>query len=409
MRGKLLGDLEKIFADPKGTEGQRLSAANAFADYAASDIAKLSQLLTVATPEQYSVLNPLVATNPSPTTVEEISKIAATLPEAELGSVERVPFGRPRANAAVTLMRLGEREKVLHVFDMTDDPEALTQFIFRCRPRGVGIDALLDMLQLIVESKGSTIIPTRSVSEGKSSNASARYALLLAIGEFTLNEIPESRRDPFLKQLSDTYRHDPSSGVHGATGWLLRQWGQADVVREVDQTPEPYSLDREWFTLAITVTPKSPPKPIVKPGKEKGELESEPEPPVEPLPRKTFHYTFIVFPSGSSEIGSVADEPDPQKDELRHAVTLTRPFALLDREVTMEELIAFEPEYARYMKQYDAGICGYVPLSRDPQNEHVENNPPVSHRGMLTFILATIERPHGKPPVLHRGQLTVVT
>ena len=73
--------------------------------------------------------------------MEDLSKIAATLPPAELGSVERVPFGQRRANAAVTLLRLGEREKVLPVFDMTDDPEALTQFIFRCRPRGVGVDA----------------------------------------------------------------------------------------------------------------------------------------------------------------------------------------------------------------------------------------------------------------------------
>ena len=141
MRGQLLVDLEKIFADTKGTDGQRLSAANAFVDYAASDIAKLSQLLTVATPEQYPVLNPLVAASPAPTTVEELSKIAATLPETELGSVERIPFGQRRANAAVTLLRLGEREKVLPVFEMTDDPEALTQLIFRCRPRGVGIDA----------------------------------------------------------------------------------------------------------------------------------------------------------------------------------------------------------------------------------------------------------------------------
>jgi len=39
MRAQLLGDLEKIFADPKGTDGQRLSAANAFTDYAAGDIA----------------------------------------------------------------------------------------------------------------------------------------------------------------------------------------------------------------------------------------------------------------------------------------------------------------------------------------------------------------------------------
>jgi len=244
-------------------------------------------------------------------------------------------------------LRLGEREKVLPVFEMTDDPEALSQFIFRCRPRGVGIEALLDLLELV-----------NSERQGASRRFDApKYAILLAIGEFTLTEIPESRREPLLKQLSDTYRTDPSSGVHGAAGWLLRQWGQAEVVREVDQTPVPYSLDREWFTLAITVTPKSPPEPEDEPGKEKEESESEPatpEPPVEPLPPKTFFYTFIVFPSGSSEIGSVADEPDRQKNELRHAVTLTRPFALMDREVTFEELIAFTPQYAGYMKQMDA-------------------------------------------------------
>jgi len=74
--------------------------------------------LTVATPEQYSVFYPLVAASRAPTTVDELSKIAATLPLAELGSVERVPFGQRRASAAVTLLRLGEREKVLPVFEM---------------------------------------------------------------------------------------------------------------------------------------------------------------------------------------------------------------------------------------------------------------------------------------------------
>ena len=53
-----------------------------------------------------------------------------------IGVRERVPYGQRRANAAVTLLRLGEREKALPVFEVTDDPEALTQFIFRCRPRG---------------------------------------------------------------------------------------------------------------------------------------------------------------------------------------------------------------------------------------------------------------------------------
>ena len=70
----------------------------------------------------------------------------------ELGSLQRVPYGQRRANAAVTLLRLGEHEKVLPVFEMRGDPEALTQFIFRCRPRGVGVDALLDCLQRVSDA-----------------------------------------------------------------------------------------------------------------------------------------------------------------------------------------------------------------------------------------------------------------
>lgn len=357
---KLLPDLEKVFGEAKSTDAQRLSAVNAFADFVASDIAKLSQLLVVSTPEQYRVLYPLVAAAPAPSTVEDLGKIAATLPPTEMGSVERILYGQRRANSAVTLLRLGEREKVLPVFDMTDDPEALTQFIFRCRDRGVRVEELLDCLRIVSESPVDR------------HPRNMRYALLLALGEYTLSEIPESRHEALLKQLAEAYRDDPSSGVHGAAGWLLRQWGQAEVVRVVDQTAVPYSTDREWFTLAITVTPTAQPKPTEKPAEEKADKESKADPPAEgdgtkkaeaedakpePLPPKTFYYTFVVFPAGVSEIGSVSDEPDRRKqenNEVRHSVTLTRPFALLDREITMEELIAFRPNYAGYMKQFAA-------------------------------------------------------
>ena len=327
ISGRLLPDLEKIFgnADGKMTDAQRLSAANAFVDYAASDIPKLSQLLLVATPEQYAVLYQLVAATPAPSTVEDLGKIAATLPAAELGSVARVPFGQRRANAGVTLLRLGEREKVLPVFEMTDDPEALTQFIFRCRDRGVRVEELLECLRIV--SDGPVDRFPRNT----------RYALLLALGEYTLSDVPATQRDALLKQLSDWYRNDPSSGVHGAAGWLLRKWEQNEVARQVDQTAVPYAADREWFTLAIKVTPTPPP-----------------EPSLEPLPPKTFYYTFIVFPAGDSQIGSFDDEPDRQKNEVRHGVKLTRPFALLDREITNEELIAFRPQYSRFHLKYDA-------------------------------------------------------
>jgi formylglycine-generating enzyme required for sulfatase activity len=251
------------------------------------------------------------------------------------------------------MLKLGEKEKVLPVFDWTDDPEAMTQFIFRCKPRGITIDTLLDLLAI------------RSVSEGR-----ARYALLLAIGEYAPSDIPASRRDALVKQLSDWYANDPSSGVHGASGWLLRHLGENEIATRIDQTPVPYSPEREWFTLAITVKPTPPPKP--KPKEKEGGSESsenkeaesdtnatelkEPETPPEPLPPKTFYYTFIIHPKGEYTIGSVTDQLDRREDEVRHTVTLTRPFALLDREITFDELIAFSPQIARFMQQFDATL-----------------------------------------------------
>ena len=369
IRARLLGNLERIFADSKATEGQRVSAANAFADYAASDIAKLSELLTVATPEQYAVLYPIGAANPAPATVERLGKIAGTAPPLNLGSVERVSYGERRANAAVTLLRLGEREKVLPVFEMTDDPEALTQFIFRCRPRGVGVNARTGLLANRERRSCGSLSAQRPVRAALGGSGSLR------------SRKSRRRREPLVKQLADWYRNDASSGVHGAAGWLLRHWSQGGVARQVDQTVVPYSADREWFTLAISVTPTARPKPTEKPtekdpgsqplpssekpisgesaspdtGKsEKPFAHDKPQPPAEPPPPKTSYYTFVVFPAGEYTIGSIDDEPDRNTNEARHPVKLTRPFAVLDREITFEELIAFSPRYTELMQQFDA-------------------------------------------------------
>jgi formylglycine-generating enzyme required for sulfatase activity len=401
---RLIPDLEQLFGDPQASDAQRLSAANAFADYAASDIGILSSLLTVATPEQYAVIYPLVAANPTPSSIDDLGKIAATMPPDVMGSVERIPFGQRRANAAVTLLRLGEREKVLSLFDWSDDPEALTQFIFRCRPRGIGVEPLLDLLELVAASEHRYPRDTR-------------YVLMLAIGEFTPSEIPEARRVALVEQLADWYANDPSSGVHGAAGWLLRHLGEEEIVTRVDQTPVPYSADREWFTLAVLVTPTQPPKPqdkspeelpkedqdqqaedTAETGKtpnvettnenasEKSDLASEVKqlageertettvpvtdhepdsslsvetticaPDTPSLPPKIFYYTFIVFPAGEYKISSPEDEPDRIKQagqELQHIVRLTRPFAILDREMTYEEIISFKPKpYGDWLRE----------------------------------------------------------
>ena len=53
-------------------------------------------------------------------------------------------------------------------------------------------------------------------------------------------------------------------------------------------------------------------------------------------------------------MGPLDDEPGRQDDELRHPITISRPYALLDRELTFAEMIAFDPQYAKFMTQFNA-------------------------------------------------------
>jgi len=348
IQGVILTDLERIFMDPKASDTQRLSAANALADYAAQDRSRLTYLLTEATPEQYRVLYPLVLAFKSPETITQLSQATNTSPPEDLGSVPRIAYGQRRANAAVTMLRLGERERVLPVFDWADDPEAMTQFIFRCKPRGISADELLDLLDITTDRIQGTSLSRNNT--GRRSYNHARYALLLAIGEYGPSEIPAARLELLKKQLAEWYANDPSSGVHGASGWLLRHLGEKAIVDQVDQTPVPYSSDREWFTMAVTVQPV----PMPKPEPEKNEDIQEPSQTPSPLPAKTFYYTFVVHPKGEYIIVSAEDEPERTKDELQHPVVLSRAFAMLDREITFEEMIAFSPLYLGYMHMFDA-------------------------------------------------------
>ncbi|MFM7739335.1 MAG: formylglycine-generating enzyme family protein, partial [Planctomycetota bacterium] len=65
----------------------------------------------------------------------------------------------------------------------------------------------------------------------------------------------------------------------------------------------------------------------------------------------TFYYTFVVFPAGEYTIGS-PDDLKRSNGGVLHRGRLTRPFAILNREVTFAELIAFNPErYNNLMKQ----------------------------------------------------------
>ena len=330
ISGLLLDPLEQQFGREDVPSAILVAATNAMVDYASQDSPRLARLLTVATPEQFNAIYPLFEKQASAALKEKLARQAATLPPAaDMPPASRITFGQHRANAAVTLLRLGELAPALKVCDLDTDPEALSQFLVRNRPRGVPVETLLDCVDLVEAAPADQY------------DARVRYALLLALGEYPLQDVPEARQEPLLAKLVEWYNQHPSSAVHGASGWLIRHWGRGAWLDAIEQTEVPYQSDREWFRMVVEVQPTVNPKATGAEG-------------VTPPPRKKFSYTFVVFPAGEYDIGSKLDDAGAEageKDQFRHRVRITRPFAVLDREITMDELMAYQPSKFGAMRQ----------------------------------------------------------
>ena len=211
------------------------------------------------------------------------------------------------------LLRLREVEKSYVAFHITDDPESLTQFVHRCRDRGVTAKELVDGLR-------------------KATDVRSRFALLLTLGDYPLAEIDEAPRDALIKELTEVYRSDPSSAIHGATGWLLRKWGFEEEVTTVDHTPLPFDETgkREWYVVQIS------PKPAGGRGLQSGIVDGD------QTVDEAIYFTFVVFPPGEYLMGSPEDQAERQPDEHLHRVELTRPLAVSTHEVTWEQYKAFD-------------------------------------------------------------------
>jgi formylglycine-generating enzyme required for sulfatase activity len=244
-----------------------------------------------------------------------------------------VKIGKDRAGAAIAMLRLNMRDEILSALRVRDDPEVLTQFVHRCRERQVTATELLACLQRVDQLRQAKTGEDRKIEDR------LLFGMLFALGEYQAVDLPAAEHDTFISQLMDWYTHDPSSAIHEATGWLLRQWKLEDEARRVDQTPVPYSQDREWFTLEINL-----------------QTESE--------PLQTFYLTFVVFPEGEYLIGSPADEQDRQADETRHVVRITRQFAVSDSEVTWAQFSAFGDGQRRevWQRQFSRSLAPDEPV-----------------------------------------------
>ena len=77
---------------------------------------------------------------------------------------------------------------------------------------------------------------------------SARRALILTLRSFPPDRLPE-----LVPYLADLYENHADPGVHGAAGWVLREWDRRPLVEAVDKqlaTGEPVG-ERRWYVSKV--------------------------------------------------------------------------------------------------------------------------------------------------------------
>jgi formylglycine-generating enzyme required for sulfatase activity len=276
-------------------------------------------------------------------------KLAEEIPEFDLLYEEdplRLVEIHKQANAAVALLRL-EDPKPVHEFLTVDrDTEALSQFIYRIRGREVSPSLLIKNLDEL------RVMPAPTDPKKRQQHFYRLYGMILALGEYKLEQLPSADRDRIVKELSAMYAEHPSRTLHSAVGWLLKRWGQDESVRVVAETELGYDATgvREWYV--IQVNPPMSFKSLLK-----GQIKQE-----ESLIdlAAPIYFTMIVYPGGEFKTGDI--KPTRRTEKVQG------PFAVSDREVTWRQFSAVDDDTHRkgWEAQYQQQLGGRGLSPDDP-------------------------------------------
>lgn len=144
----------------------------------------------------------------APDSYARLEGILEEQPAADASLESRLALARKQANIAVALLVMDRPEKSWPLFQHRPDPSARGFLLERLGPGGVQPRNLTARME-------------------REPDVSARRAMLLSLGEFGLDRLPQAERNNLAPRLEEMFRDDPDPGIHAAAEWLLRQW-QAD-------------------------------------------------------------------------------------------------------------------------------------------------------------------------------------
>jgi formylglycine-generating enzyme required for sulfatase activity len=198
----LIPPLADFLVDERRTVAERGMIATVYGTYAAN------------VPDAYARLEKQLTEQPKPGTPVEA----------------RVTLARRQASIGTALLVVGRTEQVWPLFKHRSDPTLRSYLIDRAEPGGVDAKILTSWLE---EDK----------------EVSIRRAILLSLGEYSVDRLSQDQRLKLLPRLLQVYREDVDPGIHGAAEWLLRQWATKENLKEIDKELATGKIEgkRRWY------------------------------------------------------------------------------------------------------------------------------------------------------------------
>ena len=216
-----------------------------------------------------------------------------------------------QARAGIALVRMDKAEEVWPFLRHSADPRLRSFIVNWLSPLGADPRTIVAEFDRIDPNVKPTPAQGQQLMDAVlfHPETSMRRALILALGTYGTEGLSPAEREPLSVKLHDLYRNDPDSGIHGATAWTLRQWGQQESLKEKDAAmrgKEPG--EHRWYVNG------------------QGQTFALIEGPVE------------------FRMGSPPTEPERFSGEILHRRIIPRRFAIATQEVTVEQYQEFVKE-----------------------------------------------------------------
>jgi serine/threonine protein kinase/formylglycine-generating enzyme required for sulfatase activity len=228
-KGQLIDPLTAIFHDTNQDTLSRRFATETLTDYLSGRPDALFNLLADAGRFQFGVVFNKLAPHKNQAVALALEELAK-FPSTKATEHDKEVLAKRQANAALALVRFGAPQKVWPLLRHAPDPTTRSFIIDRIASYGVDPDVVCE--RLTVESE-----------------ASARAALILALGHYPQDAFLLRDRESRRAKLVEIYRNDVDPGVHGAAAWLLRHWNAQDAMQQCDEKLSTGNVEngRRWY------------------------------------------------------------------------------------------------------------------------------------------------------------------